>query len=84
MRHGNRGEQNSANESRAGRTSHLDLNLVEGLAVVDADISTDHLRDDNHVANLRLDNGRLLLQARGQGQRVSKSRRLFPSRVMKA
>lgn len=33
----------------------LDLNLVELLAGVDADDGTNHLRDDNHVAEVRLD-----------------------------
>jgi len=38
----------------------LDLNLLEGLAVVDTDDRTDHLRDNNHVAKVSLDNGGLL------------------------
>ncbi len=33
----------------------LDLNQVEDLAVVDSDLSTNHLGDDDHVAEVSLD-----------------------------
>lgn len=44
-------------------TNHLglDLNLVEGLAVVDADVGTNQLRHNNHVAKMRLDDLGLVL-----------------------
>jgi hypothetical protein len=38
----------------------LDFNLVEGLAVVHTDDGADHLRDNNHVAEVSLDDGGLL------------------------
>ena len=60
-----------AGESEAQKlTSHLDLNLVEGLAVVHANHAADHLRHDDHVAQVRahglrlLPSGRLLLLKR--------------------
>jgi hypothetical protein len=39
----------------------LDLDLVEGLSVVDTDNGTDHLGDDNHVTEVSLDNSGLLV-----------------------
>ena len=39
----------------------LDLDLVELLAAVDADDGADHLRHDDHVAQVRLDQVRLLV-----------------------
>lgn len=39
----------------------LDLNLVELLAGVDADNAANHLRDDNHVTEVRLDEIGLLV-----------------------
>lgn len=39
----------------------LDLDLVELLAGVDADDGADHLGDDNHVAEVRLDEVGLLV-----------------------
>ena len=39
----------------------LDFDLVEGLAVVNADDGTGHLRDDNHVSEVGLDNVGLLV-----------------------
>lgn len=42
---------------------HLDLNLVEGLAVVHTDDAANHLRHDDHVAEVSADRVRLL--ARG-------------------
>jgi len=43
-------------------TDHLRLNfdLIEGLAVVDADNAADHLWHDDHVPQMRLDAGGLL------------------------
>jgi len=38
----------------------LDLDLVEGLSVVDTDDGTDHLGDDDHVTEVGLDDGGLL------------------------
>jgi hypothetical protein len=38
----------------------LDFDLVEGLAVVDTNDGTDHLRDDNHVTEVSLDDSGLL------------------------
>lgn len=43
------------------RHLRLDLDRVEDLAVVDADDAADHLRDDDHVAQVGLDNGGLLV-----------------------
>lgn len=44
-------------------SSHLglDLNRVEDLAVVDANDAANHLRDDDHVAQVGLDDGGLLI-----------------------
>jgi len=44
-------------------TSHfrLDLNRVKDLAVVNPDNTADHLRDDDHVTEVGLDDGRLLI-----------------------
>ena len=39
----------------------LDFNLVEGLAVVDTDDGADHLWNDDHVAQVSLDNRWLLI-----------------------
>jgi len=33
---------------------HLDLDLVEGLAIVHTNNGADHLREDDHVAEMRL------------------------------
>ena len=43
-------------------TNHLglDLDLVEGLSVVDTDDGTDHLGDNDHVTEVGLDNSGLL------------------------
>jgi hypothetical protein len=38
----------------------LDLDLVEGLSVVDTDDGTDHLGDDDHVTEVGLDDSGLL------------------------
>lgn len=35
--------------------THLDFNSVEGLAVVDTDDATNHLRNDDHVTEVGLD-----------------------------
>ena len=35
--------------------AHLDFNLVEGLAVVDSNDASDHLRNHNHVTQVSLD-----------------------------
>ena len=43
----------------------LDFNLVEGLAVVDTNVGTDHLRDDDHVTEVGLDDLGLLLRTAG-------------------
>ena len=40
----------------------LDLNRVEDLAVVDADDRADHLGNDNHVTEMGLDDGGLLIR----------------------
>ena len=40
----------------------LDLDLVELLAAVDADHRPDHLRHDDHVAQVRFDQVRLLVR----------------------
>ena len=40
----------------------LDLHRVEDLAVVNAHDGADHLRDDDHVAQVRLDDGGLLIR----------------------
>ena len=44
-------------------TNHLglDLDLVEGLSVVDTNDGTDHLGDDDHVTEMGLDDGGLLV-----------------------
>lgn len=44
-------------------TNHLrsDLDLVEGLSVVDTDNASDHLRHDNHVTEMCLDDVGLLV-----------------------
>ena len=44
-------------------TNHfgLDLNLVELLSGVDTNHTTNHLRDDNHVTEMSLDNVGLLV-----------------------
>lgn len=39
----------------------LDLHLSEGLAVVDADNGANHFGNDDHVAQVGVDDGRLLL-----------------------
>lgn len=39
----------------------LDLDRVEDLAVVDTDDAADHLGDDDHVAQVGLDDGGLLI-----------------------
>lgn len=44
----------------------LDFNLVEGLAVVDTNVGTNHLGDDDHVTQVGLDDLGLLLN-RGAG-----------------
>lgn len=44
----------------------LDLNLVEGLAVVDANNGSDHFWDNDHVAEVRLDNRGLVLASGGK------------------
>jgi hypothetical protein len=41
--------------------SHLDLDLVEGLSVVDSDDGSGHLWDDDHVPEVRLDDVGLLI-----------------------
>jgi hypothetical protein len=41
---------------------YLDLNLVEGLAVVHTDVAANHLRNNDHVAEVGLDNSGLLLR----------------------
>jgi hypothetical protein len=43
-------------------TSHLrlDFNLVENLTVIDTNDGTDHLRNDDHVTEMGLDDLRLL------------------------
>ena len=41
--------------------AHLDLNLVEGLSIVDTNDAADHLGDDNHVAEVSLNGGGLLV-----------------------
>lgn len=40
---------------------YLDLNLVEDLAVVDTNNGSDHLGDDDHVTEVGLNAGRLLI-----------------------
>ena len=40
---------------------HLNLDLVEGLAVVDTNHAANHLGDDDHVAKMRFDGSGLLL-----------------------
>lgn len=40
----------------------LDFNLVELLARVDTNDATNHLRDDNHVSQMRLDEVGLLVR----------------------
>lgn len=44
-------------------SDHLgsDLNLVENLSIVNSDDGSDHLWDDDHVSQVRLDRGRLLV-----------------------
>ena len=42
----------------------LDFNLVEVLAVVDTNNASDHLRDDDHVAEMGLDGSRALVHGR--------------------
>eukprot|EP00850_Spirogloea_muscicola_P002807 SM000011S18985 [mRNA] locus=s11:186395:190464:+ [translate_table: standard] len=44
--------------------AHLDLDLVEDLAIVDADDATDHLRHNDHVAQVRAHRLRLLARRR--------------------
>eukprot|EP00850_Spirogloea_muscicola_P008869 SM000048S16581 [mRNA] locus=s48:542728:546417:- [translate_table: standard] len=59
---------NSFSASRQTRlvraAAHLDLDLVEDLAVVDADDAADHLRHDDHVAQVRAHRLRLLARRR--------------------
>lgn len=38
-----------------------DLDLVEGLSVVNSDNRSNHLREDHHVSKVSLDDGRLLI-----------------------
>lgn len=40
----------------------LDFDGIEGLSVVYPDDATDHLRDDDHVSQVSLDDGRLLVR----------------------
>lgn len=57
----------------------LDFDLRELLAVVDTDHRPDHLGDDDHVAQVRLDDGRLLVRRRrllGRTQTLNKTHRL--------
>jgi hypothetical protein len=42
--------------------TYLDFNLVESLAVVDSNNAADHLRDNDHVAEVGLDNFWLLIR----------------------
>lgn len=60
--------------------SYLDFNLVEGLALMNTNVSTDHFGDDDHVTEVSLDNSGLLLNGGGslalakllhQGQRLA-------------
>jgi len=41
--------------------THLDFNLSEGLSVVHTDDASDHLGDDDHVTQVGLDGGGLLV-----------------------
>eukprot|EP00976_Prorocentrum_cordatum_P085144 1185945-Prorocentrum_minimum.AAC.6 len=41
--------------SDVGYKAHLNLNLVEGLAVVHSDDATDHLGNDDHVTQVSAD-----------------------------
>lgn len=50
----------------AALSHYLDLNLVEDLAVVDANNGPDHLRNDDHVTEMSLDAGRLLVREGGE------------------
>ena len=43
------------------KITYLDFNLVESLAVVNANNGTSHLRNDNHIAQVCLDNVRFLI-----------------------
>ena len=43
------------------RFFYLDFNLIESLAVVNANNGTSHLRNDNHIAQVCLDNVRFLI-----------------------
>jgi hypothetical protein len=42
--------------------AYLDLNLVEGLSVVDTNNASDHLRDDDHVTEVGLHTRGLFLK----------------------
>lgn len=46
------------------RHLRLDLDSVENLAVVDTDDGTDHLRHDDHITQMRLHGGGLLVRGR--------------------
>ena len=59
--HGHVGDGELAEVVSDHLRAHLDL--VEGLAVVDADLGADHLRHDDHVTQVRLDGVRLLAWA---------------------
>ena len=62
--------------ARQSRAAHLDLNRVEGLAVVDTNHGVGHLRHDDHATEVRLDGHRLLelsallLLQNGERQRI--------------
>jgi hypothetical protein len=69
--YGTGGHKGGRHRPAIQKGTYADLDLVEGLAVVDTNDAADHLRHDDHVTEVGLDNLGLLLSGSRERQHVT-------------